>query len=655
VLLAVAGLLATPAFARAQAPTYLDYEALSRELRALADGSEAATLRSLAATAGGRDVQVLEIGAPGGAPLAERPALLVVGNLQGDHVLGSALVVEAARHLLAADDPEVRDALAERTVYLVPRLNPDAAEAMFASPRVERRTNTRPYDDDNDGRTDEDGPEDLNGDGLVTVMRVLDPSGPYMVDPDDPRLMRRADPSAGESGGWTLYPEGVDSDGDGFLNEDGPGGVDLDRNFQHAYPYWDADAGPHMVSEPESRALMDFVIAHPNIAAILTFGTSDNLVTPPDARGALASPVTLDLPAFAAASNDDVFETGVVDAPRGGGGRGFAFGFFFRSPFRGAQPGRDNDPNSGRRPVTSVDADDRPYFETVSEAYRELTGIDEVALNREAEGAFFQYGYYQFGVPSFSTPGWGLPAPDEEGSGDAGAGDAERAAERPGAGGEAVTPPGGPPQRMGARPAGPPGAGGAAGARGPQRAGGGASGGGADRKVLGALEAAGIDAFVPWSPYEHPELGSVEIGGFRPYAVLNPPAEELPALGEAHGAFVARLAGMLPRVGVAGTETEALGGGLWRVEATVANDGYFPTATAQGLTCRCVGPVTVQIQVPPGDVVTGDPKTATADRLDGSGGRETFTWVVRGRSGQQVEIRVLSDKGGRATATVTLR
>ena len=105
-----------------------------------------------------------------------------------------------------------------------------------------------------------------------------------MLSPEDDRLMKVADAAKGESGAYTLYWEGRDSDGDGFINEDGLGGVDLDRSFQHAYPYWERDAGPHMVSEPEARALMDFVVANRNIGAILTFGHSDNLVTPPDPR-----------------------------------------------------------------------------------------------------------------------------------------------------------------------------------------------------------------------------------------------------------------------------------------------------------------------------------------------------------------------------------
>ena len=64
-------------------------------------------------------------------------------------------------------------------------------------------------DADNDGRFDEDGPEDLNKDGYISIMRVKDPKGPYMVHPEDPRLLRRADAAKGEAGGYAIYWEGV--------------------------------------------------------------------------------------------------------------------------------------------------------------------------------------------------------------------------------------------------------------------------------------------------------------------------------------------------------------------------------------------------------------------------------------------------------------
>jgi len=608
------GVLGAAPDAAAQQAAYLNFNDLTRELRALTNGTDRARLRSLGRSHEGREIWLVEIGNPAGAPLETRPGVLVVGNLSGDHLVGSALAVETVRHLLTAGaDSAVTDVLNTRVVYVVPRLNPDAAEAMFAAVKQDRGRNARAFDDDNDGRVDEDPAEDLNGDGLITVMRKRDPSGAYLVHPDDSRLMKKADPSQGEAGTFTLYVEGRDTDGDGYLNEDGVGGVDLDRNFQHAYPYWERDAGPHMLSEPEARALMDFVIAHRNIGAILTYGHSDNVVTPPDARGNLADAQVLDLPAFALASHADLFDKGVFAAgPRGGGGFG-GFGGFGGGglpQLRGAQPGRDNDPNAGRRPATTVNTADLKYFEAVSKAYKEVTGITRVGVNRTAEGAFFQYGYYQFGVPSFSTQGWGLPQRPRDADSAAAQGQAARA---------------------------------------------GAAQGGADATILTALDSAGVDAFVPWMPFTHPELGPVEIGGFRPYAVTNPPPADLAELGRKHGAFTVKLAAMLPRVRIADTKVTSHGGGVFTVTVEVENAGYFPTSLQHGVVARSVQPTTVQIQVPPEAVLTGAAKSSTVQRLDGSGARERFTWVVRGQQGATVEIRARSQKAGTATATVTLR
>ena len=115
-----------------------------------------------------------------------------------------------------------------------------------------------------------------------------------MIHPDDPRLMRRADPQKGERGGYAIYWEGTDNDGDGFYNEDPAGGIDINRNFQHQYPYYQPDAGPHMVSEAETRGVLDYMLGRRNIAAVLTFGESDNLIAPPTRAGAHAPASVVD-------------------------------------------------------------------------------------------------------------------------------------------------------------------------------------------------------------------------------------------------------------------------------------------------------------------------------------------------------------------------
>ena len=69
-----------------------------------------------------------------------------------------------------------------------------------------------------------------------------------------------------------------------------------------------------------------------------------------------------------------------------------------------------------------------------------------------------------------------------------------------------------------------------------------------------------------------------------------------------------------------------------------------------------MGPTFVQIQIDDDDILSGAEKTTSVGVLNGSGTRsEKITWVIRGREGAQLEIKLQSQKAGRDTATVTLR
>jgi hypothetical protein len=474
---------------------------------------------------------------------------------------------------------------------------------------------------------DEDGPEDLNKDGVITVMRVKDPDGRYMLHPDEPRLLRRADPARGEAGGYAIYWEGVDNDGDGFLNEDPLGGVDLNRNFQHQYPYYEPDAGPHMISEPETRGMMEYVLGRRNIAAILTFGESDNLIAPPTRTGAHAPASVIDLLGFATESVSGARDVGRFAAPAGFGGRGGGRGGG-APPAAAGRGGRGAGPTP---PATTVATTDVEYFRTISDRYRQLTGIRTSPPTRTPGGAFFEYGYYQFGVPSFSTPGWGITAP--------GGGPGGQAAQS-GPGGAQGGPGGG---RGGQAPEG--------------AAAGGADAGGAtfDLRLLRWMDAEKIDGFIPWQPFTHPTLGEVEIGGFRPYAISNPPADRIAELGKTHAEFVTYLSGLFPKVRIAETSVVSHGGGIYRVKASVENAGFLPTSAAQGVRARSVRPTMVQLEVPPEDIVSGSAKTNFIPTLAGSGRRQSYEWIIKGKPGSTVRLRVVSQKGGSATETLTLK
>jgi hypothetical protein len=669
-VLLVLALAGGPAGAQDQ-PRYRDHAGLTSALRALAGAHKtAARLESIGKSRGGRDIWVLEIAGPGEVAPAKRPALLVAAGFEGDHLVGGEISLAVARYLLENRDTDaaVKDRLTASTVYVLPRLNPDGAEGFFASLKTGRRTNATPRDDDNDGRVDEDGPEDLNGDGLITVMRVKADGGEYMVDPEEPRLMKRADPKKGETGTYRLYLEGIDNDGDGFINEDPPGGVDLNRNFTHEYLYYQPDAGPHMVSESESRALMDWVLAHRNVAAILTFGESDNLIVPPTSAGRLGPAREFDLVRFAEASVAGARTSGFIQTGgfMGRGGR-FAMGeFSFEMLMGGGRPTSRQQGQTAtsarrmmpdRRPATTVASADYDYFKGVSDKYVELTGIRQPLYVREAQGAFFQYGYFQFGVPSFSTPGFGVTAGDAPGQ--------RRMGMMPSGAGEA-----GPPGQGGQSGRQAAGGGGAAAMMPMMQAGGGAfrfaqgqTGAeasqamtpGIDRQALRWMDAEKIDGFVAWTKARHPEFGEVEIGGFKPYAVTNPPAAKLAELGASHAKFVVHLASLFPRVKVASFEAVGHGGGVFRLKAEVENAGFWPTSLAQAQTARAVKPTMVQLGVDPGAVISGSAKTNFLPTLAGSGTRAKYEWLIRGKTGETVELLVQSEKGGSATARVTLK
>ncbi|MCX6577610.1 MAG: M14 family metallopeptidase [Candidatus Aminicenantes bacterium] len=676
VLLAVVALATLRAISLAQDfSKYHNYAEMTAMLQNLANANKnLVKLESIGKTLEKRDLWVLQIANPGGAPLAERPALLIAANFEGDHLVGSELACFIADYLVKnyASNANVKQRLDNGVVYIMPRLNPDGAEFMWAPVKWARRTNTKPYDDDNDGRTDEDGPEDLNKDGFITVMRVKDPNGDYMVDPEEPRLMKKADPKKGEKGEYALTWEGRDRDGDGFIGEDPPGGVNINRNFMHEYPYYKPEAGRYMVSEVETRSVMEWMVSHRNVAAILTFGESDNLIVAPTSTGRLSTAKQIDLVEFANASNSGANKVGIfaAGAMRGFGRGGFGGGEFiiteemireFTGGGRGGQTTGTQAPGAralmpARAPATTVNTSDIDYFRTIAGKYIELTGIRQQPLVVKPEGAFFQYGYFQFGVPSFSTPGWGLPeAPRGQGM----PGRSEMpGGQQPAASGQAQA------GQMQAQFAALMGQRGGGGGRSGLTAGAGAGAadtGGAeqaqaiDRQLLQWMDKEKVDGFVAWTKFKHPDLGDVEIGGFKAYAAVNPPAAKIAELGKTHAEFAVYLSSLFPKIGIAKLEAINHGGGIFRIKAEVENVGFLPTSLAHAVTARAVKPTMVQLQVPPESIISGNAKTNSIQTLAGSGDRTKFEWLIKAKSGDTVELKVVSQKAGTANRSVTLK
>ncbi len=281
----------------------------------LGEGSDA-KLTTLAETAGKRPVQLLTLGGDGAD---SRPAVLIVGAVDIAKPWSADLAVGLAEELAKQEA-----LLKEITFYIVPDPSPDASAKSQAKPLALDSGNLRPSDDDRDGRIDEDPPEDLNHDGVITAMRVADPAGDYRPHPDDPRELVKVDRAKGERAEFRLLTEGIDNDHDDRWNEDGPGGVDFNRNFTWKYPYFKPGAGPNQVSELETRTVADFAFNHRNIFLVLSIGPEANLLEPWKASGKGSggglSKADAEVYAWLAKSYED--ELKFKDAPKSGAGEG---------------------------------------------------------------------------------------------------------------------------------------------------------------------------------------------------------------------------------------------------------------------------------------------------------------------------------------------
>ena len=235
----------------------------------------------------GRDIWQLTITNKATGKDTDKPAMFLEGNRHSGEVTAAESALYFAWHVLTSygRDPGITRLLDTSALYVKVKNNPDGAE-MYLNTAQSNRSTVRPHDDDGDGLLDEDPPEDLDGDGFCFRMRrkVGDGKGEYILHPDDKtgRLMKRAGKGKGD---YDVYSEGLDTDGDGQYNEDGVGGLDLHRNYPENWrPEPDRDltgrgqtqpgAGAYPLSEPETRAVVVFLLEHPNVSIGQTMDTS---------------------------------------------------------------------------------------------------------------------------------------------------------------------------------------------------------------------------------------------------------------------------------------------------------------------------------------------------------------------------------------------
>ena len=253
---------------------YPDLDEIKRSLDRLAsEYPDYFSYEKIAESPGGNSVFLAKAG-QGDEDLT--PGLLFLSGVDGKHPAGTVMVLSLAEKILS-DGGEMLDRF---YFYFVPVLSPDAYAQYHDELQYERSGNARETDIDRDGRISEDPYEDLNGDGMITQIRIEDASGEWVTHEKDPRVLV---PLKDRTKAQTIYriiSEGIDNDKDGLFNEDGPGGINLNMNFSFDYPAFQPGAGEHAVSEPENRGLAEFLFERWNIYAVFTFALENNLSHP---------------------------------------------------------------------------------------------------------------------------------------------------------------------------------------------------------------------------------------------------------------------------------------------------------------------------------------------------------------------------------------
>ncbi len=266
---------------------YRDQQGLESALRALhAAHPRDTALVSMGSSREGRALWVLKVFDGSAGDPDRKPAFYVDGNTHGNEAQSAEVCLFLAQRLLTDPDPWVRALRARVTFLVAPCVNPDSRERYMHRAQDENtpRPVLRPVDDDRDGRADEDGPDDLDGDGHILQMRIADPDGDLVTDERDGRLMRARKP--GERGQWRLLgSEGTDEDGDGRLNEDPVGGVDPNRNWPGNWrpEHEQGGAGPYPLSEPETRATALYLLGLPHLSGVQSFHNAGRMILRPPA------------------------------------------------------------------------------------------------------------------------------------------------------------------------------------------------------------------------------------------------------------------------------------------------------------------------------------------------------------------------------------
>jgi len=176
------------------------------------------------------------------------------------------------------------------------------------------------------------------------------------------------------------------------------------------------------------------------------------------------------------------------------------------------------------------------------------------------------------------------------------------------------------------------------------------------------------EGFINWRPFDHPQLGKVEIGGWKKkFVVQNAPTKFLKEECHKNAMFIIELGLTLPKVKIVETNVKAMSKGVYTVEAVVRNSGFLPTnVTEQGLVNKKAGEVKASVELGEGCEVVGCDEEVVLPHMSGrftmgrpfagiEQAKHLCKWAVTGPEGSKVKIKVQAPKAGVDVVEVELK
>jgi hypothetical protein len=163
------------------------------------------------------------------------------------------------------------------------------------------------------------------------------------------------------------------------------------------------------------------------------------------------------------------------------------------------------------------------------------------------------------------------------------------------------------------------------------------------------------NGFVDWTPYLHPTLGDVDIGGFIPYLKVNPPTADMKKTIDFHSNYYIQMMGKLPHLEIKETQVKALDEDIFQVTVYFSNSGWFPTSTAQGRRSQGAWPIRVELITTDNQNVFSGRTIVNIPFIGGSGETQKVEWTIQGKKGSKVTVTAKSPRLNPVQATIVLQ